>query len=490
MIEARILIIDDDEDMSYTLSRMVEQTGMTSLAAFSVREGLEAARNNAFDLVFLDVNLPDGSGLSLIPELKRQADPPEIIILTAYGDPEGAAVALGSNVWDYIPKPARVDEIRLPMLRALEYRNQKRKKQPLSVKRNGIIGNSPQLSACIERLAQASNSSANVLITGETGTGKELFAQAIHANSDRADGPFVVVDCASLPDNLVESILFGHVKGAFTGANQSSPGLVGQANGGTLFLDELGELPTALQKAFLRVIQERRYRPVGADFQKSSDFRLLAATNRDLDRMTETGNFRRDLLHRVRTLALELPPLRERSGDVRELVHYQLSRICERYGIGTKGLAPEVLEMLVAYDWPGNIRELFNVIEVAVSAAFHEQTIFHYHLPTSLRVKLKADTLKATSRRSVTVPQTASKALGHLPTMEEVVDATRLDYLRKLLALTGGNITEACRRSGLSRTTLYNHLSRYNLTPRQLRGSIKKSDSPIYAGQNPDDEMN
>jgi two-component system NtrC family response regulator len=464
--DARILIIDDDEDMSYTLSRLVEQTGFVSRTAFSLREGLEAARMEPFDLVFLDVNLPDGSGLSLIPELRKAADPPEIIIFTAYSDAEGAAVALKSEVWDYIPKPARIDEIRLPMLRALEYRRQKRKKQPLAIKRQAIVGNSPRLTAAMEALALAAGSSANVLIAGETGTGKELFAQAIHANSDRADNPFVVVDCASLPDTLVESILFGHVKGAFTGAEQRSIGLVGQADGGTLFLDELGELPAELQKAFLRVIQERRYRPVGAGQQENSDFRLIAATNRDLDGMAEDGRFRKDLLHRVRTLVLELPPLRERLGDIRELVLFQLSRICERYGIGTKGLAPEVLELLSAYDWPGNVRELFNTLEAAVSAAFHEQTIFHYHLPTGLRVKLKTRTLQPPARPMNSLPAAMGETLDRLPPMEEVVDAARLDYLRKLLALTGGNVTEACRRSGLSRTTFYNYLNRFNLTPR------------------------
>ncbi len=469
MVETRILIIDDDEDMSYTLSRMIEQTGFLSRNAYSLREGLEVLKSESFDVVFLDVNLPDGSGLDLIPKIKQLVDPPEIIIFTAYGDPEGAAVALGNNAWDYISKPARMDEIRLPMVRALEYRQQKRKKLPLTVKRNGIIGNSQQLTACIESLAVAVNSTANILICGETGTGKELFAHAIHENSDRADKPFVVVDCAALPDTLVESILFGHIKGAFTGAENHSLGLVGQADGGTLFLDELGELPAEMQKAFLRVIQERRYRPVGASHQQTSDFRLVAATNRNLDSMVRDGHFRKDLLHRVRTFVINLPPLREREGDIRELVHFQLSRICERYGIGTKGLAPEVLDLLSVYDWPGNVRELFNTLEVAISASFQEQTIYHYHLPTQLKVKIKAETFKTKPRNEVVTerPRAANEILAQLPTMEEVVDAAKLDYLRKVLAATGGNVSEACRISGLSRTTFYNHLNRYNFPLRQ-----------------------
>jgi two-component system NtrC family response regulator len=464
-----ILIIDDDEDMSYTLSRMVEQAGYRSRAAFSIGEGIAAAGNGGYDLVFLDVNLPDGSGLDIIPDLKRLDNAPEIIIFTAYGDPEGAAVALGNNVWDYIAKPARMDDIRLTMMRALDYRRQKLQKKPVSVDRSAIIGNSPQMAACIETLIIAANSSANVLITGETGTGKELFAKAVHSNSNRAGKPFVIVDCAALPDTLVESILFGHVRGAFTGADRDTRGLVGQADGGTLFLDELGELPQELQKVFLRVIQEHSYRPVGANHQERSDFRLIAATNRDLDSMVESGRFRKDLLHRTRTLELRLLPLRERKRDIRDLVHFQLARICDQYGIGTKGLAPEVLETLSAHDWPGNVRELFNTLEMAFSTAFHEQTIFHYHLPTQLRVKVKARAFvsAAPSLKQPLPPPPA--AAGEFPTMEEVVDSARVDYLRKLLAATAGNITEACRRSGLSRTTLYNYLSKYGLTPGKNR---------------------
>lgn len=471
MDEIKILIIDDDEDMSYALGRMVEQAGFTASRALSLEEGAAALVKESFDVVFLDVNLPDGSGLDLIPEIREKEDAPEIIIFTAYGNSEGAAVALANNVWDYIPKPARMSEIRLPLLRALEYRKQKKDRRPRSVKRENIIGDSPQMNQCLDTLAVAANSTANVLLHGETGTGKELFARAIHDNSDRADKPFVVVDCASLPDNLVESILFGHEKGAFTGAEQSRRGLVGQADGGTLFLDEIGELPAGLQKAFLRVVQERRYRPVGAEYQENSDFRLVAATNRDLEQMVAKGRFRRDLFYRLRTLVLHLPPLRERRGDIRGLVYFQLSRICERYGIGTKGLAPEIFEMLAAHDWPGNVRELFNTLEAAVLASFHEQTVFHYHLPMELRVKLKADIFKAPSSAGnpPELPVNHKEVLERLPIMEEVLDAARLDYLRKLMAATGGNISEACRIAGLSRTTLYNHLKRYNLTVRRKK---------------------
>ena len=465
MNDPRILIIDDDEDMAYTLARMVAQAGCGSRSAASLVQGRAAVAAEVFDVVFLDVHLPDGSGLTLIPELKRLPDPPEIIILTAYGDPEGAAVALKSDVWDYITKPARVDEIRLPMLRALEYRAQKRQNLPMAVQRSAIIGNAAALNACIERLALIARSEANVLISGETGTGKELFAQAIHANSRRAGGPFVVVDCTALPDQLVESILFGHARGAFTGADRTQRGLIRRADGGTLFLDELGELPLALQKTFLRVIQERRFRPVGAKRQEQSDFRLVAATNRDLDRMADQDLFRKDLLHRVRTLTLTLPPLRERLEDIPVLVIHHMARLCARQGQGPKGIAPEVFDLLAAWNWPGNVRELVNTLEGAITAAYNEPTIFACHLPTHLRIRLKAAQLEGGRRQGPgAVGEAADKGPPDaFPKLRDALDAARRNYLVELMARSGGNVPIACRLSGLSRTTLYNHLNKYGL---------------------------
>jgi two-component system NtrC family response regulator len=357
---ANILIIDDDEEMCYALSRMFGPQGHYANCAGSIAQGLEQTGSGNIDVVFLDVRMPDGNGLEALPHIQTSPSAPEVIIITGFGDADGAEIAIKSGAWDYIEKGCSTREMSLPLLRALEYRKQKQHaregaKSIMALKRDGIIGASPKLTDCLDLLAQAAASETSVLITGETGTGKELFARAIHANSSRAKGPFIVVDCAALPETLVESVLFGHEKGAFTGADKSSEGLVRQAGGGTLFLDEVGELPPTTQKSFLRVLQEHRFRPVGSKKELESDFRLVAATNRNMDKMAQEGHFRDDLLFRLKSFVIELPALRERSEDIRELARHHIDRFCEKYGLTPKGFSPEFLDTLKAHPWPGNI---------------------------------------------------------------------------------------------------------------------------------------
>ena len=302
-----------------------------------------------------------------------------------------------------------------------------------------------------------------MLITGETGTGKELFASAIHNNSLRAKKPFVVVDCSALPETLVESILFGHDKGAFTGAQRAREGLIKQADGGTLFLDEVGELPFPVQKAFLRVVQERRFRPVGAGAEISSDFRLIAATNRDLQKLVNEGVFRDDFLFRLRSFIIELPPLREREDDIAEITKYYIAKLCERHGIGLKGFSPDFMEALSAYKWPGNVRELLHALERALAAVFHEPTLFPQHLPEHIRIELARHSIKS----AVPPPTRADGGFisrGAMPSFRNYRENMDRMYLMELTALAGGNIKEACRVSGLSRSRLYDLLKNHNLT--------------------------
>ncbi|MFP5213393.1 MAG: sigma-54-dependent transcriptional regulator, partial [Acidobacteriota bacterium] len=326
---ARVLIIDDDRAMGQMLAGLVARMGHEARCVLTLKDGLLESGRADYDVVFLDVNLPDGSGLDALPEIVKAPSSPEVIIMTGYGDPDGAEIAIESGAWDYLQKPLSPKKIMLPLTRVFQYRDnlKKRSALPMTLNLDGIIGNSPRMKACYALVAQAACGNANVLITGETGTGKELFARAIHQNSERVRNGLVVVDCAALPETLVESSLFGYERGAFTGADRAKHGLIRQADQGTLFLDEVGELSPSMQKSFLRVLQERCFRPVGGKQEVRSDFRLISATNRNLDRMVDESIFRKDLLFRLRSIHIGLPPLREHPEDVGELVFYHMSRL-------------------------------------------------------------------------------------------------------------------------------------------------------------------
>ncbi|MBN2123378.1 MAG: sigma-54-dependent Fis family transcriptional regulator [Deltaproteobacteria bacterium] len=468
---ANVLIIDDDLGMCGMLSEMVSQIGHDVRWVPTLREGLREAGARAYDVVLLDVQLPDGNGLVAIPGIRETPSSPEVIIITGAGDPDGAELAVRNGAWDYLEKPLSPKKILLPLSRVLQYRDElsRVQKPAVALKLDGIVGTGPRMQACFDVLAQAANSGANVLITGETGTGKELFARAIHLNSPRAGGNFVVVDCAALPETLVESSLFGYERGAFTGADRAREGLILQADGGTLFLDEIGELPLPVQRAFLRVLQERRFRPVGGKREIPSDFRLIAATNRNLEDMARAGRFRQDLLYRLRATTLELPPLKERHGDIRDLVLHYTSRICERYGMETKGFSPEFLESLMAYNWPGNVRELVNTLEGVISEAREEPTLFPKHLPDTIRVQLARAAVSENRRVSEdSRGQRSAPATGTPPTYREIresaIEQAEKKYLQELVSFTRGSIKEACRVSGLGRTRLYTLLKKHGIS--------------------------
>jgi two-component system, NtrC family, response regulator len=465
---ARILIIDDEETMCQSLSLVAKRSGHEAACAETIAAGLDKATAETFDVIFLDVRMPDGNGLDLLPRLAQAPSRPEIIIMTGFGDARGAELAINSGAWDYIEKGSSVKDITLSLARALEYRKQKTamgsKSSVVALKRENIVGNSPKLNACLDLVASAAGSEASVLILGETGSGKELFARALHQNSKRADQPFVVADCASLPENLVESLLFGHEKGAFTGAERARDGLFSEANRGTLFLDEVGELPLATQKAFLRVLQEHRFRPVGSNREIESDFRLVAATNRNLEQMVQSGQFRSDLLFRISSFVIELPPLRERKEDIKELARYYMDRFCERYGLSPKGSCPDFMETLLAYTWPGNIREFINTIERTVVAAREAPVLFAQHLPTPIRIQV------AQSGVSQHKPEQVQRVLlspGELPKLNEfrenVYTQAEKQYLTDLMTLANKDIPEACRLSGLSQSRLYALLKEHEL---------------------------
>ncbi|PKN18614.1 MAG: Fis family transcriptional regulator [Deltaproteobacteria bacterium HGW-Deltaproteobacteria-6] len=458
----KVLIIDDDEMFCRLLSSALKADGYAISCAYCLEEGLRLVANDSFDVVFLDVRLPDGNGLDKLSEIRESPSEPEVIILTGAGTANGAELAIHSGAWDYIQKPSSISSMTLPLIRALQYREEKLKKRPVAnLKLGGLVGRSSQMKACYSLIAEAASCDANVLITGETGTGKELFAKAIHENSARAGRSFVIVDCAALTQNLTESALFGYEKGAFTGADQRREGLIRQAHGGTLFLDEIGELPLTLQKSFLRVLQEHRFRPLGGSKEIESDFRLIAATNRNLEQLVEKGLFREDLLFRLRSVTLTAPPLREHIDDLFEIAIYHTARICQRSRIEPKKLSPDFQEALLAYTWPGNVRELVNAIERAIAAALSAPTLFQKHLPSTIRIKLAQGGNLPDNQKPEIVTQ------APFPTLKDLRESTyaRVEkkYMEDLLASTGGDIEKACRISGLSRTRLYEILRKHHI---------------------------
>lgn len=464
-----VLIIDDDHSMCKILSSLVNQMGYDAVCEHTIDAGLKEALSKPYDVVLLDVQLPDGSGLDIIPKIRDSHPFPEVIIMTSFGDEDGAEIAVKSGAWDYIQKTDSPRKIILPLQRVIQYRNELKKDQkiPVSLNLDGIIGTSPQMKSCFDLLAQAASSDINVLLTGETGTGKELFAQAIHKNSERFDQNFVIVDCASLPDTLVESLLFGHKKGAFTGADRSREGLVLQACGGTLFLDEVGELPLSIQKIFLRVLQEHRFRPVGSKEEVDSHFRLIAATNRNLEQWCQAGRFRADLLYRIRALTINLPPLREHFEDIGELAIYHVNKLCKRHQIVNKGFSPEFIESLSAYHWPGNVRELVKTLEVAVTAAGASQILYPKHLPEYVRISTIKNGIKKKSNPNSrnNKPSDFPPSLPTLKQFRKTASAkAEKQYLQELISLIPGNIEAACQVSELSRSRFYELMKTYSIS--------------------------
>jgi two-component system, NtrC family, response regulator len=458
----KVLIIDDNPFNAEALCDMVRSMGYEVANAYTAEDGLRASCTEDFDVVFLDVQLPDGNGLALLPEIHAMPSAPEVIIITGFGSPDGAEMAIKNGAWDFIEKPIERNLIELPIARAMQYRDAKKQREvPMVLKRDNIIGSSPKLEACMKLVAQAAVSDVAVLITGETGTGKELFAQAIHENSPRVGRAFVIVDCASLPPTIIESILLGHEKGAFTGADKPREGLVKLADGGTLFLDEVGDLPLSAQKAFLRILQEHRYRPLGAKQEFKSEFRVIAATNRDLDRLVREGTFREDLLFRLRALTIELPPLRERPADIQELTVYYMNKICMRHATEIKGFSPEIFDTLHAYGWPGNVRELVNALESAIAMALSDPIVYPKHLPTHIRIHLARNVAKKHKTEETSGSPVKMSTLKEC--RESVVAREEHQYLVRLLTLTDGKIRESCKISGLNRARLYQLIKKHRI---------------------------
>ncbi|MFQ5830706.1 MAG: sigma-54-dependent transcriptional regulator [Candidatus Methylomirabilia bacterium] len=459
MTRDRLLIVDDEPDMVENCLRILGRSGFRCASTTDPREALTLIESERPDLVLTDLKMPGMDGMELLRHARGLDPHMPVIIFTAFATIESAVAAVKEGAFDYLPKPFSVDQLKVAVDRALAQRRLALENLHLREQLQGaygfenIVGRSQAMAQVFELVRKAARSEANLLVIGESGTGKELIARAIHANSPRAAEAFIPVDCASLPESLLESELFGHEKGAFTGAVRTKPGLIEVAHRGTLFLDEIGELSLGLQVKLLRALQERQIRRVGGTRQIDVDVRSVSATNRDPRELVAKGQFREDLYYRVNVIAIPLPPLRERKGDVTLLTH----TFFRKYGQGRdrplRGFEPEAMQILEAYSWPGNVRELQNVIERACALA-DGNTITGRDLPEHL------GSVKPGPRRPVLVPPTT------LPLKEakaQWMSELEAAYLADVLKRHGGNVSQAARAAGVDRKTFHRLLNKYSL---------------------------
>lgn len=378
-----------EADLQEQLASLTNSLEHEFISSPSPRECDKILGGRQCDVVFYYLKSNERDSWPLLMNLGNLSGSPDLIAFIPSGDAAAAEYGVLSGAWDTITTPCDPETVRVSLTRCLFHRTARHSQPGLpTIKRDQIIGHSPILERCLRQVSVVAKSDSSVLIMGETGTGKELFAKAVHDNSPRSNQPMIVVDCTNLPATLAESILFGHAKGSFTGAMESSDGLFKQADGGTVFLDEIGELDLNIQKSLLRVIQEKRFRPLSAKKEIEADFRIIAATNRDLEEMVRKGQFRQDLYHRLNTRTIVLPPLRDRIEDIETLAEHYTWRYCLKLDCEPKEVASETIEALKAYNWPGNVREMVNVIQAMVLNGINEHRLYPQHLPEEIRLFL------------------------------------------------------------------------------------------------------
>jgi two-component system response regulator HydG len=450
-----ILIVDDDPGHLTTLKTILKSWGYRVEGADDGQSALDLIRERPFDLILMDVRMARMSGLEALKHIKTYNPAIPILIMTAYSSVESAVEAIKAGAYDYLTKPLDFEALKLTIERALEHIHLKAENRALKEKlvaefdiRN-IVGKSRAMKDLLDMLAMVSPAEATVLITGESGTGKELIARCIHYNSPRKSHPMVVVNCAALTDTLLESELFGHEKGAFTGADKRREGRFMQADKGTIFLDEIGETSPTMQAKLLRVIQEREIERVGGEETLKVDVRILAATNRNLEEDVSAGKFREDLFYRLNVVTLNVPALRDRHDDIPLLAQHFLEKYSVKNRKTVKGFTPQAMDLLVKYEWPGNVRELENAIERAVILLTGEH-ISEKELPLSILQNVDPPEEQLLSPAAAADPRP----------LEEV----EREAILAALEAVGGNKSEAARRLGITRKTLHQKLKRYGVT--------------------------
>ena len=444
----RVLVIEDDAQMLENYSRMLKRFGYDCILESSGDHALETLEGSMPDIILTDLRMPGSSGIDVISAVKRSNPDIPVVLITAYADIPTAVEAIKQGAFDVIAKPFTSEQLQIVLERALTQKllkdeNRRLREQLKGTSEIEIIAKSPAMREILALIGRISQTDANVLITGESGTGKEMVARMIHQRSPRAAMPFIPVDCAAIPENLIESELFGYEKGAFTGATTSREGLFEAANGGTVFLDEVGELPILMQSKLLRLLQERKVRRLGSNRFISLNVRIISATNRDLNSSVSEGHFREDLYYRLNVINIHLPPLRERREDIPLLALHFLKQYSATYEKNIRGISPEVMELLEGYRWPGNVRELQNIMERAVILCNDDYLTLHDIPSEFLTIK------NATFQR--------------FATYQRAKEAFEKQYIQNLIKSVSGNISEAARVSGLNRRTIYRLLKKHDI---------------------------
>jgi two-component system response regulator GlrR len=446
MMQGKILVVDDDRNLLELARMRLESASYEVSTALTEEQAIEAVKAEPVDLSIVDLQLVRQDGISLMQELHAINPEMPVIILTAYGTIESAVEAMKKGAYSYLTKPFESRELLFQLEKALENRrlnSEIKRLRGLLEERygfNNIVAKSEKMRKVLELVSRSAKTDSTIYLHGESGTGKELIAKAVHLSSDRRDQVFVAINCAALPEPLLESELFGHEKGAFTGAIRKTPGLLTQANKGTFFLDEIGDMPLSIQAKLLRVLEERKFYPVGAEKPVEVDIRLIVATNKDLDAEVKKGAFREDLFYRIHVIPIFLPPLRDRREDIPPLVEHFIEKFNERTKKEIKGLAPQAMQRLMLNDWPGNVRELEHVIEYAVAMT-------------------QTDVIT----EDLILLRTKSSAEEPWRPLKQAKGAFEKNYLIRLLDLSGGNVSQAARLAGKYRADFYDLLRKHEL---------------------------
>jgi two-component system response regulator AtoC len=456
----KLLVVDDDAVTRDLLREVFEKEGFDVSTAASGEEALNALAKSSFPLVLSDIRMLGIDGIELLARVRKHNPETFVILMTGFGNLEGAVRAIQEGAYDYISKPFKIQELKNLVFRAHKQWKQLREagapapSEPIRVEKRTLIGHSPMIVEVYKNLARAALSGSSVLIIGESGTGKELVARAIHENSPRKTKRFLAINCGALTDTLLESELFGHAKGAFTGAIQEKKGLLDEANGGTLFLDEIGDVSPALQVKMLRFLQEGEFKPVGSNENRHSDLRIIAATHRNLDEMIKAGKFREDLFYRLKVIEIQLPPLRDRLEDLPELVNHFLARYSEGSGKRISHVSPEAMQLLATHNWPGNIRELEHSIERAVAMG-KSSVLFPEDFSGFVGEGTATPAANAGAISAADPDGTPAKGVS--------LEALEKEHILRVLIETNYNKSKASAVLGIDRATLYRKAQRYGI---------------------------